>query len=149
MPLRGSKVPRCNRYGPIKAEAVAGLRASAPRRGLVGGESGVVHPVGNGQDRARRGEDLPEPSRGRLAHADDGGSVSHGVAQWSARNQTTLLGSCHSGWSKKVMSWTVTTQGTLGPPGHGVVGTVVHLRPAARRGLPPQSRGGPARTKGA
>jgi hypothetical protein len=35
------------------------------------------------------------------------------AARIMRRKNTTLLRSCHSGWSKNVMSWMVTTQGTV------------------------------------
>ena len=43
------------------------------------------------------------------------------------RKNTTLLRSCHSGWSKNVRSWIVTTHGTRGAQRHRVVRAVPHV----------------------
>ena len=103
-----------------------GVRVAASRRSARGRRRGARRPRRRADRRARgagrRCTSLhthQRPPRAGPRRGSSGGST------------TTLLRSCHSGWSKNVRSWIVTTHGTRGAQRHRVVRAVPHVGPHA------------------
>ena len=75
------------------------------------------------------------------------------AARIMRRKYTTLLRSCHSGWSKNVRSCMVTTDGTVDAQRHRVVRAVPHVGRdpcrELRRRAPAPTRAAPGRRAGA
>ena len=109
----------------MKTEALEHFAVGTGAR-LVGHETSMVHAMGHHDHGTSWRKDVPEPSRGDLAHADDGRGVprrvAHGGAEPSHLARFVPLGVIEEGQVVNRHH-----AGDLGPPGHGVVGTVVHL----------------------
>ncbi len=98
----------------------AGARMLVVGHGPASSGPGPGDRVGSGRDR-RRGEPRTPGRWARTARPGARRSVGSRTrwhrpgappTRMARRNTTTLLRSCHSGWSRKVRSWTVTTRGS-------------------------------------
>ena len=113
--LRGSSVPTNTRKGgppASRGSMPASSGGVGPGRGLVGPEPLGVHPVGGHE---HLGVDPAPPAEllgGDPARADHRRRPPGRHAGWPGGRAGPWMRSCHSGSSKKLRSWTVTTAGT-------------------------------------
>ena len=103
-------------------------RAVGIRRRLVGTEAPTVHSVRSDEHLGPHRAPAVERRGGRSGSGTPRQPPGGRPGRWPAGRGATLDRSCHSGLSKKLRSWTVTTDGTDGALGHRVVGSVVDRR---------------------